>query len=374
MIQDNTQEAFFSLLRVGLWSDPEKQVSFDGPIDWEEVYQLATEQSVLGLVLAGIDCLPNDQRPPKVQLLQWIGEIQLLEQQNKEMNLFIGEMVESMRKEVIYTLLVKGQGIAQCYERPLWRSCGDVDFFLSEDNYVKAKEYLIPLSSSVEQEGELSKHLGLTIDPWIVELHGTLRSSLSGRVNRTLDEVQDDVFCGGNVRSWMNGNTQVFLLGVDCDVVYVFAHFLSHFYKGGVGLRQICDWCRLLWTYKDKIKLTTLEKRLQRMGLMTEWKAFGVFAVDYLGMPAEAMPFYSSDRKWKRKAALIASFIIKVGNFGHNRDSSFYKKYPYLLRKAFSFGRVCLDLVHHARIFPVDSFRFFPSIVLNGVKAAARGE
>lgn len=285
-----------------------------------------------------------------------------------------GGLVDKMRSVGIYTLLIKGQGIAQCYEHPLWRFCGDVDFFLSDDNYVKAKEYLIPLSSSVEQEGELSKHLGLTIDPWIVELHGTLRSSLSGRVNRTLDEVQDDVFCGGNVRSWMNGDTQVFLLGVDCDVVYVFAHFLSHFYKGGVGLRQICDWCRLLWKHKDKIKLTTLEKRLQRMGLMTEWKAFGTFAVDYLGMPAEVMPFYSSDRKWKRKAALITSFLIKVGNFGHNRDSSFYEKYPYLLRKTISFGRVCLDLVHHSRIFPVDSFRFFPSMVLNGVKAAARGE
>lgn len=373
-MRHNNQEAFFALLRAGLWPEAEKQISLDDPVDWDEIYRLASEQSVLGLVLAGIDCLPNDQRPPKVELLQWIGEIQLLEQQNKEMNVFIGGLVDKMRSVGIYTLLIKGQGIAQCYEHPLWRSCGDVDFFLSDDNYVKAKEYLIPLSSSVEQEGELSKHLGLTIDSWIVELHGTLRSSLSSRVNRTLDEVQDDVFCGGNVRSWMNGDTQVFLLGVDCDVVYVFAHFLSHFYKGGVGLRQICDWCRLLWKHKDKIKLTTLEKRLQRMGLMTEWKAFGTFAVDYLGMPAEAMPFYSSDRKWKRKAALITSFLIKVGNFGHNRDNSFYEKYPYLLRKTISFVRVCLDLVHHARIFPVDSFRFFPSMVLNGVKAAARGE
>lgn len=370
----NTQSLFFNLLKAGLWPEPEKQVSVDGNVDWEEIYQLAIDQSVLGLVLAGIDCLPIDQRPPKVLLLQWIGEIQMLEQKNKEMNAFIGELVDKMREAGIYTLLVKGQGVAQCYSRPLWRSCGDVDFFLNEDNYKKAKEFLVPMASRIEQEGELSKHLGLTIDPWIVELHGTLRSSLSFRVNKALDEIKDDVFFGGNVRSWMNGHTQVFLLGVDSDVIYIFAHFLSHFYKGGVGLRQICDWCRLLWTYKDKVNVSKLENRLLRMGLMSEWKAFATLAVDYLGMPAESMPFYSTGKKWKRKAARIVAFVIKVGNFGHNRDSSFYEKYSYLLRKAISFSRVCLDLVHHARIFPVDSFRFIPSIVLNGVKAAARGE
>lgn len=90
MKQNYNQDAFFALLRAGLWPELEKQVSLDVPVDWDEIYRLVSEQSVLGLVLAGIDSLPNDLRPPKVELLQWIGEIQLLEQQNKEMNVFIG--------------------------------------------------------------------------------------------------------------------------------------------------------------------------------------------------------------------------------------------------------------------------------------------
>jgi hypothetical protein len=28
---------------------------------------------------------------------------------------------------------------------------------------------------------------------------------------------------------------------------------------------------------------------------MSEWKAFGAFAIEYLGMPVEAMPFGKSD-------------------------------------------------------------------------------
>ena len=365
---------FFTLLQTGLWLELEKQVSLDGSVDWEEVYQLASEQSVLGPVLAGIDCLPNDQKPPKILLLQWIGEIQMLEQQNKEMNGFIGELVDKLRSSGVYTLLIKGQGIAQCYDRPLWRSCGDVDFFLSKENYSKAKNYLIPLATNVNKEYVREKHLGMTIDSQEVELHGRLYSGLSSRIDKELDYVYQDTFYGGKVRSWQDGKTQVFLLAVENDVFYVFTHILQHFYKGGIGIRQICDWCRLLWKHRGEINIKKLETRLIRARLMSEWKAFGAFAVDYLGMPSEAMPFYSPEKKWKRKANKICAFILEVGNMGHNRDSSYFNKYPYIIRKACSLERRCSDLLRHARIFPLDSLRFFPHIVYNGFISAMRGE
>ena len=109
------------------------------------------------------------------------------------------------------------------------------------------------------------------------------------------------------------------------------------------------------------------------MGVMSEWKAFGALAVDVLGMPANSMPMYSHEKKWKRQAGRICSFIMEVGNFGHNRDMS-YNKYPYVIRKAFSMSRRIGDLYRHARIFPWDSFRFFPYMFYNGLRSALRGE
>jgi hypothetical protein len=47
----------------------------------------------------------------------------------------------------------------------------------------------------------------------MVEEHGSLCNSLSKRINKTLNEIQNDVFYGGIVRSWINNNTQVFLMG-----------------------------------------------------------------------------------------------------------------------------------------------------------------
>ena len=294
------------------------------------------------------------------------------------MNKFIDVLVSDMRDKGIYTLLVKGQGIAQCYERPLWRSCGDVDFFLSDDNYEKAKSYLTQLATDVKKEYVREKHLGMTIDSQVVELHGRLYSGLSSRLEKELDDVYQDTFYGGNVRSWLNGEVQVFLLSVENDAFYVFTHILQHFYKEGIGLRQICDWCRLLWTYRNKIDKRMLEKRLRRAKLMTAWKAFGKFATEYLGMPIEAMLLFNeNDRqnhKLQRKAKLIKDFVLEVGNMGHNRDSSYFAKYPYVIRKVCSFGRRCGDFARHAMIFPTDSMRFFPRIIINGVQSVVRGE
>ena len=364
-------ESFFILLRAGLWEKEVRLSQFE-KIDFDEIYRLAEEQSVVGLLAAGLEHL-EDLKVPQEIALQFVSPTLQMEQRNQAMNAFVGKLVDKMRAVSIYTLLLKGQGVAQCYERPLWRSCGDVDLFLSDSNYESAKKYLIPLASSVAPEGEYKKHLGLTIDSWSVELHGNMRCGLSDKMDKGIDEVQKAVFNGGDVRSWMNGNTQVFVPGEDSDALFLFTHFLKHFYTGGLGLRQICDWCRLLWSYRETIKKPLLESRLRKMGLMTEWKAFGAFAVDYLGMPAEAMPFYSSSWRWSWKAKRICSFVMEVGNMGHNRDKRYFAK-PYLVRKSYSLGRRIADLIRHFRIFPMDSIRFFPSIMLHGLKSAAKGE
>lgn len=364
--------AFLTLARAGLWEKDVRLLPF-GEIHFDAIQRLAEQQSVIGLVAAGLEHVV-DIRPTKKDVIQFVGKTIQLEQSNKSMNSFIRVLVNKMQWEGIDVVLVKGQGVAQCYERPLWRSCGDIDLFLSGENYEKAKAYLTPLAADIEKEHIREKHLGMTINSWVVELHGRLYCGLSPRIERELDRVYRDTFVNGNVRGWKNGDTDVRLMAVENDVFYVFTHILQHFYKGGIGLRQICDWCRLLWTNRSVIDLEKLGQRLSRARLMSEWKAFSALAVEYLGMPVEAMPFYSDKAKWKRKAGRIMNFIMMSGNFGHNRDYSYFEKYPYLMRKCISFGRRVGDLFRHARIFPLDSLRFFPRLLINGLRSAARGE
>lgn len=368
-IKEHNVKAFFELVIVGLWGNRNLNIRIDGTTDWQELYRLATEQSVLGLVLAGLE--HSDVKPPKDLLLQWIGEVQLIEQKNRSMNAFIAELIEKLRMNDIYTLLVKGQGIAQCYERPLWRACGDVDLYLSKENYEKAKAFLIPLAQHVEAEDKNKLHQGMTIDGWIVELHGTMHTYISRRINKVNDEVHRDIFFNGNLRSWNDNGVQVFLPSANNDAIIVFNHFINHFYGEGVGLRQICDWCRLLYTYRESLDRKVLKQRICKAGLMTEWKAFAAFGVDYLGMPVEAMPSYEDKPSMHRKAEKICKLVIETGNFGQNNDDSYRSKYSGLTRNLITTWKRLKEFARIAIIFPRNAPKFYMTYLLNRFRAVA---
>lgn len=360
---DKNIEVFLALAKAGLW-EKDVQLSSYQDINWQEVYRLATEQSVIGLVLAGVE--HADVKPPKELLLQWIGEIQQLEQRNKAMNGFVVDLMSRLRKETVHCLLVKGQGVAQCYEKPLWRCAGDIDLLLSGESYKIAKNFLSPVASEVAKEDETTKHQALVINGFDVELHGRMPFLISKRVDDGVDEVQNDIFCRGNVRSWNCDGTQVFLPSPDNDVILVFTHFLHHFFIEGVGLRQICDWCRLLYTYRDSLRYGLLESRIRKMGLMAEWRAFASLAVDTLGMPAEAMPFY--DVRFKDKAEKVLMRVLKSGNFGHNNDLSYRIRYKGISYKIVATWRRFFDFASLAHVFPIDAPKFFLTYLFSKAK------
>ena len=212
---------------------------------------------------------------------------------------------------------------------------------------------MLPLSSDNKLDERYSKHLGMNIDQWYVEIHGTLRTGLAGSVDRMVDKVQNDVFCGGNVRSWDYKGMTIFLPSPDNDVFFVFTHYIKHFYKEGMNLRQICDWCRLLWKFKDSLNHGLLESRIRKAGLMSEWKAFAALAVDYLGMSLDAVPLFSNVnlKDNHKKAERLLNHILK--------DST---------------GSVARDTWSIFKIFPWHTIKYSPAIFfnVNGLKISER--
>ena len=368
----NNKEAFFELLRGGLWEQNVELRKYE-TTDWAEIMRLAEAQSVVGLVAAGFEHV-KDVKIPQEWALQFIGQTLQIEQRNKAMNVFIAELIEKLRRADVYTLLVKGQGIAQCYERSLWRASGDVDLLLDTKNYEKAKTFLSPLADSDEPEVKYRLHKAYHIGGFEVELHGNMRGRFLKRVDCVVDDVQVEMFEHKRFRNWQNGDSNIMLPAADEDIIFVFAHILQHFFIEGIGLRQFCDLARLIWTYRNTIDVGILEKRLSKMEMMTEWKTIGALLVDYLGMPANTMPLYSDSPKWRKKADGMVEFIMETGNFGHNRDTAKTYQYPFVVRKIISLVRHTWDGVKYLRIFPLDAMKIWMEMIETGVHVAVRGE
>lgn len=334
---DKNQDILLTLTIAGLWEKDVQLLPF-GDIDYTAIYGMAEKQGVVGLVAAGMEHV-MDVKIPQVAALTFAGATIQMEQRNKAMNGFIVELVEKMRAADIYTLLVKGQGVAQCYERPLWRPSGDIDFLLSEENYKKAVELFGTLYPNNKNGGQYSKEYAFYTDQWMIELHGSLRTCLSATIDKEVDAVQKDVFYGGNVRSWMNGGTRVFLPAPNEDVFLVFTHFIKHFYKEGMTLRQVCDLCRLMWTYREQIDAEWMKRHVKKAGLMKEWQAFYQLACKYLGMPDVNL---NANANLDRKVERLMAFILN----GYT-------------------GSKVKDTWQIAKIFPWKAIRYTPSIFLN---------
>jgi len=377
---DNNKEVLLSLVSAGLW-EKDVQPLRHAEVDYANVLMMAEAQGVVGLVTAGINTVHGSgfmvhgsPLVPKPIALRFIGRAMQIEHQNREMNRFIGVLMEKMRKAGIKALLVKGQGVAQCYERPLWRPSGDVDLLLDKENYERTKALLLPLSSSHKPEELYSLHLGIDIDSWYVEIHGSLRTGLSTRVDRVVDNVVHDALSmeNGNFRKgtrvWNNGNTRVYLPAPTEDVFLVFTHFIKHLYKEGISLRQVCDWCRLLWTYREEIDTTRLESWVHRAGLMQEWQAFATLAVTHLGMPVEAMPMFGSKVQGSGFRVQGSGLMVQGSGF-----RVLGERLVEFILGGYS-GKKVKDTWRIAKIFPKNTVKFLPSIFLNvnGMKMKER--
>ena len=88
MMFDLDTRAFLALVRAGLWEKKVQLLSY-GEVDFDTVFQLAQEQSVVGLVAAGLEKV-TDVKVPQTQALTIAGEVLQLEQRNRAMNLNTG--------------------------------------------------------------------------------------------------------------------------------------------------------------------------------------------------------------------------------------------------------------------------------------------
>lgn len=368
----NSDKLFFDILRKGLWGKSEVDAfcSVDDKI-WREVLWLSSSQTVAGIIADGLsDC--SQEVVPRQIAMRLISASVSTEHRNQQINAKITQLIPEFVKAGVPVVVVKGQAIAQCYKNPFSRMPGDIDLIVKPEDYERAKAIIRNLSGEEGTDDSGVKHFAATVGDIEVEVHGTIHTSLSSRINDMLDEMQAEVFADGGSREWDCNGVDVKIPSADFDALYIFLHLLQHFFCGGLGLRQLCDMAMSLHANKGHIDEQKLIERIERMKIVSEWKAFIAFLVNYLGLPEQEAPLY--DRKFINQADRIWKYIRKTGNFGKNKSRKYGMNSSYLLRKAESLIRNASCFVIHIQLFPSDSFKFFGYYFVGGMRTAAKGE
>ena len=338
---------FFELLQVAL-GNRDKLSAVPSANEWSDIYEAAGRQAVTGILLHGIGGLPAEQKPMRTFLLQWIGVGQFIEQRNHVLNKHCVELLQLLEDKGLQGSILKGQGIAQLYDKEIQqlRQSGDIDVYVD-----CGLEQAIAFAKAQGQEKiEWDyKHLHLKI--WKdteVEVHYHVEVLLNLWKNRKLQqwfkEHEAEIF------ALENDNTNGMVTPtVEFNVFYILLHIYRHFLYEGVGLRQIIDYYFVLSQLNDHKEVLDVRFALDAVS------QFGMerFAKGLMWVMQEALGMQSDWMLWEpdqKEGDYILNQVMKGGNFGHHDER--------LKKRSGKIGAVKAILSHNMHLlthYPADT-------------------
>ncbi|MDR1683085.1 MAG: nucleotidyltransferase family protein [Candidatus Symbiothrix sp.] len=345
---DSVKIAFFALLKAGLWNNSPipRNISLTED-EWARLFSFSREQTVEGIIYDSILRLPPECFPPKSLMLKWTALITTIEARNKQMNELIEKLGGFFSRNNLNMYLLKGQGLAQCYDQPLHRVCGDIDwYFYPREAFGEANRLIAGKGFKV------NKSIDLDVDyVWKgipVEHHSRLMDIHNPFVAKYLKALERDE---EKNKLWMSFNSQrVALLSPLLTHVMVNSHILKHSLSFGIGLRQLCDSARVCYAYRDRIDGAVLENIYRRLGIYRWIQMLNQLLVKHLSMSEAYLPFPLDNRD---DVAWMLDEIVESGNFGFADQRFGRNKHDPWEKRSHSFRH----LLHRFRL----SFRYVPS-------------
>lgn len=262
---------FFELIRVAL-GNADSLSHKPSDMEWKQLYDMAKKQSLVGICFAAVQRLPENERPPEMLYLTWMGMAAKIQQRNEVMNTATLNALKLFRKDGYECTVLKGQGIAKLYGSLAGlRQSGDIDLWVQGG---RKKLYDYSLKTFGKLEGLTYHHIHYPIwDDVEIEAH-TWPSFLSSPIrNKRLQEFCKMHALQGSSGSFsadamkaspsspsangsrvLNGSQSIDQIeqpqalnssDTPClafNRVFILLHCYQHFTRRGVGMRQLLDY------------------------------------------------------------------------------------------------------------------------------------
>ena len=217
-----------------------------------------------------------------------------------------------MRDNGIAFFVFKGQVVTSYYPSPEMRTSGDVDFYVFKKDWARSKSLLKrDVTLTDDHSGQ---HWEFTKDGIPFEMHYHTAVFASGSRQRYWDELIDSYFDDILDHVEIDG-VGVPTLPPTLNAIYLFVHIYHHFLKEGIALRQFIDWMMFFEAKHKEIVVSELTAKLERLGLLRAFKAFGAVLTVVLGMETKYFP-YSLTNNDKKYVDRILAIVLRYGNFG----------------------------------------------------------
>ena len=314
-----TQESSSTGLRAGLSRLPSET-------EWEELFEMAVKQSLVGICFCGIHQLGADSDEGYVQIgmsedlyFDWMGTAAQINMKNDLVNEQCVELQKRLAAEGFRSSILKGQAVAMLYGEELrgFRQSGDIDV-LVDCNRRGAIEYAQKSGLTIGRWDY--KHLDIKVfEDTEVEMHYRPGVPLNIFRNRKLQKFWKENAGEFYTNTIQLGEGSILAPSSRMQTFYIMHHTFHHLISGGIGMRQMMD-LYFAFVNRDPKDDEWLKEQVATFGMATFASAAVWLFDEVFGMAMIDAPWNPNEREGR----FVLNEIMVGGNFGKGDDR--YKK------------------------------------------------
>lgn len=274
--------------------------------DWTSIYKEAQRQSLVGVLLKGVEkAIASGENKPKF-LMQWIAQTLTLENRNRQLDARCKDITDIFNGIGLRSCVLKGQGVALLYPNPLRRQCGDIDLWVegNRDEIYRILKARWKVGETVihHADVEIFKDTpteihfipSFTYSPF---LYRKYKKFFKRQGNRQFANYDDSVGFAHPTSEF--------------NAVYSLMHIFHHVLHEGIGLRQLLDYYYILMSLDEEQRLQVFEE-LEYLDLAKFAEAVMYVEQKMFGLEPEFLLCKANERLGK----LLLAEIELAGNFG----------------------------------------------------------
>lgn len=304
-------------------------LAFLNDIDLTELYKITLPHGISPAVYHRVNdyCCGNEKH--RTALDMWSRK---LKQRIISMLYLLKDLqliIHSFDRNKVDYVLIKGLSISRFYPNPLYRTMGDIDFFVSEKDYTRAVSILEEMGYSKTEEDSNPLHISFARENrMVVELHKNLIHTgyLGSRNYKNWYE-----------HIWSNKQTLSFsgipfnAMSAEDELINQIIHFACHFVYFGTKLKHIYEIALMI--HSNPMDWSYIEETLLELGFLKF--ASLLFSICKTFFNADVPEHLSNERKRIQRrfiCDLFEYFTVDMNDYRGWRN--LINNYRYMIKKA----------------------------------------
>ena len=324
----------------------------DDNVDWRNVLLLAQKQGVRGLAYEALELLKQENEactcfPDRTTLMQWYAQTAFVEKMFAQHVALAKDVVEIWKQHGIKTIVFKGLAHSRYYPKPEYREFGDFDCYLidADGNCAYKQGNEIVREKGLMVDDGWYKHSHIAYKKLTIENHQFFTSVRHGGTDRALYQYMVEAIGDGNQLERLDG-TDIYVLPIVAEGLFMLYHSLSHFLVEGINLRHFVDWACWIKTNQDKLEWSDFYSLCKRFRLDGFVDVLNTIAVKYLGVELNDKSIFA-DSKF---AEMTIESALYDDSSIYNRGKGQWYQRLHVIGNAFRYSWKYRDVAHYSMI------------------------